>query len=74
MQYRMVWQTPASGLPWQYDYDQVSDNMAVNYAKRIMANDYGIRTGCMALLVWRLEPEELIAELVLDAPQVRNRI
>jgi hypothetical protein len=85
--YRMVWQTSilepntnimailAFGLPWQYNYDPANDTMAIEYAKRIMVNDPGIRAGCIELLVWRVNPDEkLIARLTFYPPVVRNTL
>ena len=79
MKYRMEWQTLTFGLPWHYDYDMASDDMAIDYAKRTTQTSLGFRAEGMAMLVWKLKEleggeidGELLARFVLDQPQARD--
>lgn len=51
--YRLEWEPKEADLPWQYDFDMVSDAMAIEFAKKHYDRAY-IRLGTMALKVWRL--------------------
>ena len=73
MKYCMMWQSFGAGPQWQVETSFPSDEMALDYTKRTMENDQGVRSGCMALLCFRLgENEELIGRFVLDKPVARN--
>lgn len=67
--YMMILQTSTGGISWEYSFYMASDKMALDYARRHTKSFAGVRW-FMALLLWRLEPEVLLAEFKLSEDPV----
>lgn len=69
-QYLILQETSATGVQWEYRFTMASDRMAFDYVERLMTYDPGARAA-MALVLWRVEPEQFLARFTLEPAKVR---
>jgi hypothetical protein len=58
-------QTYTSGIPWEFRFDIASDEMAIEYAFKIVKNA-GLPASCRSVILWKLNPEKLLKEFTLE--------
>jgi hypothetical protein len=70
--YRLVMMTRLASVPWEYEFGQPSDNMAIEAAKR-MIGPPSWPEGCMSILLFEMEERRKIAEFNLKPAAVEVR-
>lgn len=71
--YILMMKTMVASVSWEFQFTQPSDEMALEYARRIADSD-PIPRAALSLLLFRYERDDqkLLAEFVWDKPTVRN--
>lgn len=70
--YRLIMMTRLAGIPWEHEFCQPSDKMAIEAAKR-MLNPASWPEGCMAIILFEIENKGKIAEFHLQPAVVEVR-
>lgn len=59
---------------WQLETTMNSDEMALNYTKRVVETSHAVRAAALSVYLFNLDTNTLIGEFVLDKPTARNRV
>lgn len=78
MKFKLI-QVPKEGnLPWEYEFEMGSAEMAISYGYKIISYDPAVRLGCTSLQVWRIDEQnqQLIADFVYQRlnPKIINTL
>jgi hypothetical protein len=62
--YRLVMMTRLTGIPWEYEFTQPSDKMAIEAAQQMLSPDHWPES-CTSILLFEMEKKGMVAAFSL---------